>query len=72
MCVVLFLADVCQRGHTHEGLKEKQAAPTSVSGILLLLDTVYTHFGKIVLKPTVFPSTFECNISNIGNMLVSL
>lgn len=35
LCVALLLADVCQRGHAHEGLQEEPAAPTSVSGKLL-------------------------------------
>lgn len=42
------LADVCQRGHTDEGLKEKQAAPSSVSGIFL------PYFVLTVLKDSVF------------------
>lgn len=56
-------ADVCQRGHTHEGLKEKQAATPSVSGTFLSL-----CFNQIQIKTCFYHPLLSASfISTVSN-----
>lgn len=56
-------ADVCQRRHTHEGLKEKQAATPSVSGTFFPLHFIHIQ-QKTFLNHPLLSASFISTVSN--------
>lgn len=55
-------ADVCERRHTHEGLKEEQAATPSVSGTFS--SSFYSHSAKTFLNHPLLSAGFISTVSD--------